>query len=500
MKSYPFLDPLFDHKDLIKAQTLFTVDPCDSKALDHLGVRLKKVVKLPWHVESYRFTNGLHLLYHPTPHQAIVSIQSWFAVGSADETLGKTGIAHLFEHLMFKDTLLHKEGDFDRRLEELGGDINACTWLDWTCYEADAPLHAWREVLQFEADRLQYLNLTRTALEAERKVVMNERRETVDDDVSALLDEHLYAHAFPSGHPYAHSCIGAMQDIAELTLVDCQKFYQKYYAVNQCTLVVCGGIERMELLQTIHQHYAHIPPDLTPLEHPKATMHDSKIITADRIITDSDSSLAIHHNNTLSTTHIVHVDTQCLRIHIAWYGFAMIDNNYPALSCLDELLCQGETSLFYKDLVHDKAWVSEIYTALPSTRLASLYEITLHVNRTDIDSMTILNRIDELILTIAKHSVADHDLLKVKRQQQVLHYMQTRTLKQKATHLGLWHSMTEDFTDLFSLADIYHKVSTYDIQSVARILSEPHRKTVVIAPIVIAPSVIAPSVVDTSSI
>ena len=140
-------------------------------------------------VERYRLHNGLVLLYLPEPRAPVFTYQTWFRVGASDERPGKTGLAHLFEHLMFKGTVQTPEGEYDRRIEEMGGRTNAATWLDWTFYHADLPAGNLGWLAALEADRLANLAVTPEAFESERKVVMNERRETVEDEPVALMSE-----------------------------------------------------------------------------------------------------------------------------------------------------------------------------------------------------------------------------------------------------------------------------------------------------------------------
>ena len=148
----------------------------------------------PLIVERYRWPNGLELIYQPDHGAPLLSYQTWVKVGSADEEVGSTGIAHFFEHLMFKGTERYPDGELDRLLEEVGGEVNAATWLDWTYYYVDLPSAYLERVVDVEADRLSNLRLTPEVFEAERSVVMNERRECVEDDPEGTLDELLWRH------------------------------------------------------------------------------------------------------------------------------------------------------------------------------------------------------------------------------------------------------------------------------------------------------------------
>src|SRR5262249_21634252 len=152
------------------------------------------------------------ILVLPDASAPVVSVQTWFRVGSRHERPGKTGIAHLFEHLMFNQTEHLQAGEFDRRMETAGGETNAATWVDWTYYRDNLPASALGLALELEADRMQHLTLTAVQLESEREVVANERRFRVDDDVDGFLAEQIYRMAFKD-HPYHWPTIGWMEDI-----------------------------------------------------------------------------------------------------------------------------------------------------------------------------------------------------------------------------------------------------------------------------------------------
>jgi hypothetical protein len=155
----------------------------------------------------------------------IVALQTWFRVGSRHERPGATGMAHLFEHLMFGQTENLPPGEFDRLVERTGGESNAATWVDWTYYRLSLPTRDLALGERLEAERMQHLVLEHTPVEAERDVVTNERRERVEDDVDGWLDEQLMAQAF-TAHPYRWPTIGWMEDIRALALPEIRSFYR----------------------------------------------------------------------------------------------------------------------------------------------------------------------------------------------------------------------------------------------------------------------------------
>src|ERR1700749_680263 len=211
----------------------------------------------------YRLANGLGLLTAIDRSAPIVALQTWYRVGSRHERPGATGMAHLFEHLMFGQTQKLAPGEFDRLVEVTGGESNAATWVDWTYYRLSLPARDLALGLKLESQRMQHLVLEPTPVEAERDVVTNERRERVEDDVDGWLDEKLMASAFPV-HPYRWPTIGWMEDIRALSLPDIPAFYRTWYAPNNATLVCVGDFDEAALMDLVATSYGGIAPAVLP--------------------------------------------------------------------------------------------------------------------------------------------------------------------------------------------------------------------------------------------
>src|SRR3954464_7129319 len=214
-------------------------------------------------VRRFRLGNGLGLIAAVDRRAPIVALQTWFRVGSRHERPGATGMAHLFEHLMFGPTDSLPPGEFDRLVERTGGESNAATWVDWTYYRLSLPARDLALGIQLESGRMQHLVLEPTPVEAERDVVTNERRERVEDDVDGWLDEQLMAHAFTE-HPYRWPPIGWMEDIRALSLPDMRAFYRTWYAPNNATIICVGDFDDEALRDLIERYYGAIPPAQLP--------------------------------------------------------------------------------------------------------------------------------------------------------------------------------------------------------------------------------------------
>ena len=218
-------------------------------------------------VRRWRLGNGLDVHLLPDDSAPVVSYQTWFRVGSRHEKPGKTGLAHFFEHLMFKETKNFGPGEFDRRIESVGGETNAATWVDWTTYYENMPRAELELAVRLEADRMANLVLQDEQVESEREVVINERRYRVEDDVEGATNERLYSTAFKK-HPYHWPTIGWMRDIQGYTVADCLAFYRTYYAPNNATLVLVGDFDEAETLALLQSHYGVLDSSRIPTEAP----------------------------------------------------------------------------------------------------------------------------------------------------------------------------------------------------------------------------------------
>src|SRR4051812_7069642 len=232
------------------------------------------------HVQRFRLGNGLRLLVLVDTSAPVLSYYTWFRVGSRHERPGKTGLAHLFEHLMFNETEGLKAGEFDRKLEENGAESNAATWLDWTYYYESLPKDRFPLAVKLESERMARLVLRDPQVASEKDVVANERRMRVDDDVEGTANEILYKTAFTK-HPYHWPTIGWMKDIEGFTPDDCADFYKTYYAPNNATVVVVGDVTEKDVLTRIRDAYGEIPPSEIPEEdtQPEPPQLEPRLIT-----------------------------------------------------------------------------------------------------------------------------------------------------------------------------------------------------------------------------
>jgi zinc protease len=214
-------------------------------------------------IQRSRLDNGLRVVLSLDDSAPIVAVNLWYDVGSKHEKPGRTGFAHLFEHMMFQGSEHVAKGEHFAHIQAVGGTLNASTWLDRTNYFETVPSHELELCLWLESDRLASLlpAMTQEKLDNQREVVKNERRWSVDNQPYGTWDERIQALLYPEGHTYHHSTIGSMEDLDAASLDDVSEFFATYYAPNNAVLTVAGDFEPEAAMAMIQHHFGPIPPN-----------------------------------------------------------------------------------------------------------------------------------------------------------------------------------------------------------------------------------------------
>jgi zinc protease len=223
------------------------------------GARAQSVPRIPF--EKYTLPNGLEVILHEDHSTPVVAVDMWYHVGSGDETKGRTGFAHLFEHIMFMGSEHVPVGKFDQWLEAAGANNNGSTNEDRTNYYEWMPSNALPLALWLDADRMGHLLTTmdQSKLDLQRDVVKNERRQSYDNVPYGRADETIGAALFPAGHPYSWPTIGSMTDLSAASLDDVKNFFRTYYAPNNATLTIAGDFNRDSVRTLVAHLFGGIP-------------------------------------------------------------------------------------------------------------------------------------------------------------------------------------------------------------------------------------------------
>ena len=217
---------------------------------------------------EFQLSNGLKLIVREDHRAPTVAHMVWYRAGSMDEVNGKTGVAHVLEHMMFKGTDKVKSGEFSRLVAAVGGRENAFTSRDYTAYFQQVEKSKLDEVMKLEADRMSNLNFDDAEFLKEIQVVMEERRLRTEDNPSSLLNESLMATAYMSS-PYRHPVVGWMNDLANMKAADARDWYRSWYKPNNATVVVAGDVDPQVILQVVEKYYGAASARELPVRKPQ---------------------------------------------------------------------------------------------------------------------------------------------------------------------------------------------------------------------------------------
>ena len=395
------------------------------------------------HVHRFRLGNGLRLLVLVDRSAPVMSYVTWFRVGSRHEKPGKTGLAHLFEHLMFNESEGLKAGEFDRMLEENGAESNAATWLDWTYYYESLPKDRFALAVKLESNRMAKLVLREPQIVSEKEVVANERRMRVDDDVEGIANEILYKTAFTK-HPYHWPTIGWMVDIENFTPADCVAFYKTYYAPNNATIVICGDVREQDVLERIRDAYGPIPASTLPEEDttPEPVQLDSRSVTLKK-------------------------PTASEKILLGFHGPALGDADHAALSILNEVLFGGRASRMYRELVTTHEVCTDLRGWVSTFRDPGLYEMYFTA-RTGTAGADVLARADAELAKVREEVVTDEELERAKARLELGLVQSLETASGKAEQIGFYDTVLGDPAAAFRRLEAYRRVTSGEMRTAAR--------------------------------
>jgi predicted Zn-dependent peptidase len=304
--------------------------------------------------EKYQLDNGLTVILAPDHTVPIVSVNNMVRVGSRFEVSGRTGFAHLFEHLMFMGTDRVPTGVFDQTMEKEGGWNNAWTSEDRTDYFEVGPAHVLPLFLWLEADRLSALGSTMTQekLDAQRNVVRNERRQRSENEPYAKVELRLPELLYPEGHPYHHPVIGSHADLEAANVADVKRFFAEHYVPNNMSLVVAGDFDVATTKADVQRLFSGLASAKVP-DAPPATMPKLSGVVRETI----------------------EDDVELPKLVFAWHSPARFAPGDAELDILSNVLTKGKTSRLYKSLVFDKEIAQSVSASQLSQDLSSYFEI-----------------------------------------------------------------------------------------------------------------------------
>ncbi len=298
--------------------------------------------------------NGLTLIVHEDRSAPVVAVNVWYHVGSGDEQPGRTGFAHLFEHLMFMGSEHAPYPEFDRRLEAAGANNNGSTTEDRTNYFEDGPANALPLMLWLEADRMGWLlpTMDSAKVDLQRDVVKNERRQSYENRPYGLVVDHLPRMLYPAGHPYSWPVIGSMRDLSAASLDDVKDFFRRYYAPNDATIVVAGDVRAADVRALVERWFGAIPrgPAITrPAPAPAPLARDTALVLEDRV--------------------------QLPRLYLAWPSVKAWAPDDAPLQVTAYLLTGAKNGRLTQKLVYELQTASDVRAYHDAKRLAGDFDV-----------------------------------------------------------------------------------------------------------------------------
>lgn len=302
----------------------------------------------------YTLDNGLDVLIHEDHGCPIVAVNVWYHAGSKNEKPGRTGFAHLFEHLMFEGSQHYDKGYF-QPLQEAGAQLNGSTNADRTNYWEVVPRNALELALWMESDRMGYLlpALTDAKFENQREVVLNERRQNYGNRPYGFAGMAIVAALYPPDHPYHWMTIGAAEDIRAARLDDVRAFFQTYYRPRNASLALAGDVDTDEALELAAEYFGDLDagedPPAVDITAPPPISREQRLILEDRV--------------------------ELPRLYISWHSPALFDTDDAELDLVAEVLASGKTSRLYRTLVYEERIATEIAASQNSREAGGYFQI-----------------------------------------------------------------------------------------------------------------------------
>ncbi|HNU68072.1 MAG TPA: pitrilysin family protein [Myxococcota bacterium] len=394
-------------------------------------------------VVRFQLDNGLQVILWPDHSAPLVSFQTWFKVGTVNECGFKNGIAHLFEHLMFKGTERYPHRCFDKLLEEAGAQNNAATWLDWTFYYENLPSEALDLAFDLESDRMVNVVIDSKELDSERDVVLSERRYRVDNDPDGK-SEAKSASSISPNHPYGTPTLGTADAIESINLSDCRGFYRSFYQPSNAILVIVGDCTYERAVELSLTRYGMIPGS-PAIESPVPPFLPPSAGT---------SELAL--------------DVNSERMRIGWVTVPAGDRVAVALDVANEILFANESSRVFKRLIDDLPLASDVDGTSEPMRLAGTFIVDVIINEGE-KAEDALSLVLEEIDRFGRDGPSAAELARACNHLEASFLRSMITVGSRATQLGIWHVTTGDYRQLFTFVD---DVRAVDAESVRKAVAD----------------------------
>ena len=394
--------------------------------------------------EKYILDNGLEVILHKDTSDPIVAVATLVHVGSNREKPGRTGFAHFFEHMSFNDSENAPRGANRKMIPELGGSRNGGTWSDGTIYYEVVPTDAFEKILWIDSDRLGFMinTVTEEALEREKQVVKNEKRQRVDNAPYGFTDEIKRAALYPPDHPYHWTVIGSLPDLQAATLDDVKEFYDQYYGANNATLVIAGDIDMAKTRELVDYWFGEIRrgPEVEPMSPQSVSLEKSRSL---------------------------YFEDNFAKLPELRMVFPTVEEYHPdsyALQVLAEILSGSKKAELYKIIVEEKKLAPSVSTYNSGMELAGEFTFRVRANAgTDLDEVKAA--IKEGLQRFEQTGVPESELRRVKAQIETMLYRGIETVLDKAFQLAIYNEYAGDPGYITIEAERLNAVTAEDVMT-----------------------------------
>jgi zinc protease len=405
-------------------------------------------------VHEATLSNGLRVRLLANPQTPVVSLYTFFQVGSRNERPGITGISHLFEHMMFNGAKKYGPKEFDRVLESNGGRSNAYTSNDMTVYYDDFSSDALETVLDLESDRMRSLRISDATLTSEREVVKEERRVRVDNEITGMLDEELGTLVYKA-HPYRWPVIGWMADIENISRPDCEQYFRTYYAPNNAIMYVSGDFDPKKTLALIKRYYGDIPKGPKPLP-----------------VIDAEPSQKGERRA------VIRHPAQSPSVMIGFRGPRATEADTQVLDVIQYALNKGEGSRLVKGLVYEQQLAVSVmfdwgWRIDPGT---IVFYLEL---KPDSDPAKVEAALYAELEKVAREGLTERELQKAKNNLRADQLRELGTNTGRAHALGHYEALLGSWRELLTLPNRYAAITNEQVKAAAAKYFSPDRRSVV---------------------
>jgi zinc protease len=379
--------------------------------------------KLKISYEKYAMPNGLQVVLHQDHSDPMISYAIMYHVGSSREVTGKTGFAHLFEHLLFGGSENVAPGKFDLVLEGMGANNNGGTGKDYTVYYEVFPKNALEKVFWLESDRMGFFinSITPHSLAVQQNVVQNEKRQSVDNAPYGFTREVIYKNLYPAGHPYSWDVIGYMEDLKNANLNDVKSYYDKFYGPNNATLVLAGDFNPDSVKVLINKYFGEIKSH-------------GEVASRTAMIPSLDKTVKLYHEDNFANVP---------ELTMVWPVPQAYQKDSYALDFLAKILSDGKKAPLYKVLVKEKKLTSRTTAYNNSGELTGEFTISIRANEGK-NLKEIEDAVFESLTRFEKEGITEKDIERVKASSEKNFYDGIESILGKSFQLAAYNTFLND--------------------------------------------------------